>query len=115
MTNLNCSAYTCVYNQNSLCSRGSIEVQGEKARISDDTCCASFRERPADAGPSYLDRAKEKEGCEKIQITCKAENCTYNDSCSCTAAAIDISGENADHCPDTCCDTFYCQSGSGRL
>lgn len=108
MTNLNCSAYTCVYNQNSLCSRGSIEVQGKEAHISDDTCCASFRERSSESDPTFRDSTGEKEGCEKIQITCRAENCTYNDSCRCTAAAIDISGEDAKSCPGTCCDTFYC-------
>lgn len=115
MTNLNCSAYTCHYNQNSLCSRGSIEVQGKEAKISDDTCCASFLETKEDAGSSYSDRPGEKEGCEKIQITCGAEDCTYNDCHNCTASAIDISGENSEHRPDTCCDTFYCQNPSGRL
>ena len=31
MTILNCSATTCVYNKNQLCSRGGIEVTGSEA------------------------------------------------------------------------------------
>ena len=108
MTNLNCSAVTCVYNKDSLCSRGNIEVRGKDAHISDDTCCGSFEERHAAGDGSAIDYASEHEGCERIQIDCKAENCTYNDSCRCTASAIDISGEDADACQQTCCDTFYC-------
>ena len=106
MTTLNCSAYACLYNKDSLCSRGSIEVTGKEAHISEDTCCASFRERKDD-DPSVRNSTEEQEGCEKIEIRCKAEHCTYNDSCRCTASAIDISGDDAqDHV--TCCDTFYC-------
>ena len=45
MTILNCSATTCVYNKNQLCSRGGIEVTGSGARHADETCCGSFREQ----------------------------------------------------------------------
>ena len=35
MTILNCSAVTCIYNKDQLCSRGEIEVMGHDARVSD--------------------------------------------------------------------------------
>ena len=55
MTILNCSATTCVYNKNQLCSRGGIEVTGSGARHADETCCGSFREqgRPGKKKPDY--------------------------------------------------------------
>lgn len=45
MTSLKCSAHNCCYNKNSLCSRGSISVEGADARYADDTACESFRDQ----------------------------------------------------------------------
>ena len=45
MTSLKCSAHNCCYNKNSLCSRGSISVEGADARYADDTACESFRDK----------------------------------------------------------------------
>ena len=89
MTVLKCYATTCVYNKEQLCSKGNIDVMGENAHLSEDTCCGSFR--------------------ETIQIDCKAHHCSYNDDCKCTAAAIQVSGENAKDCQETKCGTFRCE------
>ncbi|MDO4340702.1 MAG: DUF1540 domain-containing protein [Eubacteriales bacterium] len=106
MTILKCSATTCMYNENELCSRGEIEVTGNQAHQADETSCGSFRERSM--GGSAQNSAQERCGCEKIQIDCKAQECTYNSSCKCTAAAIDIDGPNANSSSDTKCGTFTC-------
>ncbi len=106
MTILHCSATTCVYNKNQLCSRGGIEVTGSGARHADETCCGSFREQGSD---SVTNSTGEQCGCEKIDIDCKANECTYNKHCRCTAAAIDIAGPNACSCQDTKCSTFACR------
>ncbi len=96
-----------MYNQNQLCNRGNIEVTGSEARRAAETSCGSFHERQMDAVSNSVGEGC---GCEKIQISCKAESCTYNDSCKCTASAIDISGSNASASQDTECSTFYCGS-----
>ena len=106
MTILNCSAVTCVYNKDQLCSRGEIEVTGPEARIADETCCGSFRDRNE---ASVTNSTMESCGCEKINIDCKAQECTYNEHCRCTASAFDINGENASTQKDTCCGTFACK------
>ena len=49
MTTLKCSAVTCVYNDNQLCSKGDILVAGEGARLSSETSCESFRKRGENA------------------------------------------------------------------
>lgn len=106
MTILTCSATTCVYNENRLCSRGEIEVTGEQAHRPDETSCGSFRERSMS---SAQNSEKEHCGCEKIQIDCKAHECTYNEHCKCTAAAIDVEGPNASSSSETKCGTFACE------
>ena len=105
MTLLRCSAMTCVYNKNELCSRGEIDVIGENASRPDETSCGSFRER-TDA--SAKNNSADGSGCEKIQILCQAEKCIYNDARKCTASAIDVSGCHACDCRETKCDTFRC-------
>ena len=107
MTILTCSATTCLYNENHLCSRGEIEVTGEQAKSPDETACGSFRERGSSASNST--GSSSGCGCEKIQIDCKAQECTYNSCCKCTAAAIDIAGQKAITSQDTKCGTFSCQ------
>ncbi len=42
MTILKCSAMTCVYNKEQLCSKGDIDVTGENATSANETSCGSF-------------------------------------------------------------------------
>ena len=74
MTLLKCSAHNCCYNKNSLCSKGSINVDGAEARYADDTACESFRDQKDGAAMNAVDSGC---GCETINIDCKAHNCTY--------------------------------------
>ena len=105
MTILKCSATTCAYNEDMLCSRGEIDVMGDSAKSSEETSCGSFRERNQSAANSAINHC----GCQSIQIDCKAHNCTYNENCKCTAAAIDVAGNGAKSCSETKCNTFQCQ------
>ena len=109
MTILKCSAMTCVYNKEQLCSKGDIDVTGENATSANETSCGSFRER---TGSSMKDSYTDDCGCDKMQIDCKAHNCTYNDNCKCTASSIQVDGSNAHASSDTRCDTFQCHCGA---
>ena len=42
MTILKCSAMTCVYNKEQLCSKGDIDVTGENATSANETSCGKF-------------------------------------------------------------------------
>ena len=106
MTYLKCSATTCVYNKNELCSKGDINVMGSDAQHSDETCCGSFRERSAS---SITNSMTEGNGKKEILIDCKAHNCTYNEHCKCTAGSVGIGGVGAKESCDTKCDTFTCK------
>ena len=78
MPALSCSAMTCVYNQNELCSKGDIRVGGSEAKSSMETCCESFKER----GEGTMSNSTGC-GCTKIGVDCKAQNgSTVNDNCN---------------------------------
>ena len=103
MTLLKCSATTCVYNKEYLCSRGEIDVMWVNAHDSDETCCGSFQEREYS---STQNAYRSGCGCDQIQVDCAAHNCTYNDNCRCTAASISVDGANAKNNRETKCSTF---------
>lgn len=109
MTILKCSAIKCVYNKEQLCSKGEIDVTGENATSANETSCGSFQERPEGSMTNSFTSGC---GCEKIQIDCKAHNCTYNDDCKCTASSIQVDGSNAHKSCDTKCETFQCHCGA---
>ena len=103
MPALSCSAMTCVYNQNELCSKGDIRVGGSGAKSSMETCCESFKER----GEGTMSNSTGC-GCTKIGVDCKAQNCTFNDNCKCEAGDIHIAGDSACSCQETECSSFRC-------
>ena len=88
MPALSCSAMTCVYNQNELCSKGDIRVGGSGAKSSMETCCESFKER----GEGTMSNSTGC-GCTKIGVDCKAQNCTFNDNCKCEAGVFRAGGD----------------------
>lgn len=106
MPALMCTAKTCVYNKNELCSRGDIKVAGESAHTKDETCCSSFQERKGD---SMQNNTAEGCGCTNIKVACEVCECKYNESQSCHAGSIDIFGEHACDCQETQCHTFECK------
>lgn len=40
-------------------------------------------------------------------LVCSARNCRYNDSMYCCKGDIEVGGENAHICEDTCCESFH--------
>lgn len=101
MTRLKCSVKTCVHNSDQCCCKGAITVDGYQASAAEDTCCASFDENK---GGMFTNLFKTPE--DRLEVSCDARNCTYNDSCRCSAQAIDICGDGACQCSETKCRTF---------
>lgn len=104
---LNCMVTHCVYNKDELCSRGDIRIGGREARVADETCCDSFRDR---AEGTAVNSVTGGCGCSSIHVDCEAEGCTYNENCKCTANEVNIDGACADRCEDTVCETFRCKN-----
>lgn len=55
MTKLDCTVSSCLYNKERCCCKDNIEVSGQNARHSRETCCRSFRERDAGQALSAVD------------------------------------------------------------
>ncbi len=106
MTILKCSATTCAYNEDMLCSRGEINVMGDSAKSSEETSCGSFREKSQGA----MNSAKNGCGCgAPSRLTAKPTTVPITKTADVTAAAIDVAGSGAKVCSETKCDTFECQ------
>lgn len=104
MTQLKCSAQTCMYNEDHYCCKGDIMVEGRDAQDSTGTCCASFRERNGEASASSMEHPS-----RNIDVDCEAVRCVFNDDCKCSAREIGIAGSHACHCDDTECASFECE------
>lgn len=103
MTQLKCSVENCTYNSERLCAKGEIMVGGHSATASNETCCESFKEESGSARNAVSSHAS-----KNIEVECKAENCTFNEECRCSAQEIGIAGNNACTCAETACHSFEC-------
>lgn len=101
MPGLVCSAQSCVYNNAMYCSRGDIEVGGANAKVCQDTCCESFKERKGTSASNSMGTPS-----TNTNIRCQAEHCQYNENCCCSAGHVDIAGAAACRCEETECTTF---------
>lgn len=103
MPELKCTVQTCTHNNNFYCNLDKIQVGGNTAKHSEETCCDSFEERQ---GNSYSNTATEPSALSAID--CKATECSYNEQCKCHAGKISVEGSNACQCEQTECATFQC-------
>ncbi|MCB7317323.1 DUF1540 domain-containing protein [Lacrimispora sp. 210928-DFI.3.58] len=101
MTKLECSVMNCVHNSDRCCCKNAILVDGDKAKDSGDTCCASFDEN---RGGMFTNLFKTPE--TRLDVTCDAVKCIYNDDHRCTAEKISINGNGASEFDQTRCSTF---------
>lgn len=101
---LSCSARTCVYNKEDMCSKADITVEGAGARTADQTCCSSFKERTVDGMKSSCGEAA-----PDTEVACQACGCAYNEDACCHAGEIHISGSHACCCTETECGSFRCK------
>ncbi len=104
MTNLDCSVKNCRYNENNCCCKENIQIDGSSARCSNETCCGSFVERSEEYARNSV-----YEPSKPTNVSCKAENCKYNEDCQCHASDIDVAGSKACCCGETECKTFCCK------
>lgn len=102
MTRLKCAVRNCMYNEDQLCAKGDIVIGGQDAKVPNETCCESFRERNGSATNSVGHADKE------ISVKCHATNCQFNEDCKCSAKEIGIAGSNACACAETECASFEC-------
>lgn len=101
---LDCSVNSCTYNKEDFCCRGNINVAGNDAQTSETTCCSSFSEKREGSFSNC-----NQECTPTMNILCEAQNCVFNNSQSCSADHIGISGGAAHEMNQTECSSFRCQ------
>lgn len=101
MADLICKAGKCIHNKSDCCCKGDIMVGGKQVARVDDTCCTSFSAKKNESYTSALENPT-----HTINVDCEVENCMHNEKCSCSATHVDITGDQACECTQTCCGTF---------
>lgn len=96
-SNLNCLANNCAFNKSGSCYAAHIKIEGFDAAITPETYCDTFRN---DSSFSMSNYAGKTTLTNSQNISCSANNCTYNTSGGCNASHVDINFENSS------CETF---------
>lgn len=96
-SNLNCLANNCAFNKSGNCYASHIKVEGFDASITPETYCDTFRNSSSFNLSNY---SRETSLTSSQNISCNANNCTYNVNGGCNASYVDINLEN------TSCETF---------
>lgn len=99
MPKLKCSVSNCAHHCDDLCCLNHIGVGADHADNPEETCCTNFMEQ------SGATNSAENPN-DALDVGCHAENCTFNENHQCSADSIDISGQGACNCTDTCCSSF---------
>lgn len=105
MNKLTCQVTSCAHNEDCLCDLSKINVEGPGASSMEQTCCASFTEGGSNAAQNSCANGG---ACRETNIDCKAEHCTYNKNCKCTAKNVSVGCGCASPCvmSETECCTF---------
>ena len=103
MSKLKCSVCNCINNEQNMCCRPIIKIDGNCAEKSCDTFCHSFNHRINSIQNSISGTPR---GEEKTEIKCTAHNCSHNADEHCTAENVEVSGNGACRSVETECKTF---------
>jgi hypothetical protein len=109
MSKLKCSVKHCLYNQNNLCGRNAISIDGYNSYSKSETCCESYS--PISTH-NFLYEISSLDVKPETTIYCDAVNCVFQKDAKCHADHIEIKegvdkpGFKAIH--TTNCKTFEC-------
>ena len=103
MSKLRCGVTNCINNQQNMCTRPLIKIDGDCAEKSCDTFCHSFNHKLCNMQNSISGTPRAE---EKTDIKCAAHQCTHNSDQRCTAENVEITGNGACRCTETECRTI---------
>lgn len=104
MVALDCNVKNCMHNDENLCCKGTILIEGDDACHKDETCCSSFDKR---TGDQFTNRSSMPDHFTSVE--CAAVNCIFNEERYCHANHISISGSGAKLMDETRCSSFEMQ------
>ena len=101
MTKLECNVTNCLHNADNCCCKQAIMVDGHDAKEKEQTCCGSFDENK---GGLFKNVFKTPES--RLEVSCEAVQCIYNENHRCAAEHIGNAGDCAIRAEQTLCTTF---------
>ena len=96
-SNLHCMATNCSFNNSGSCYASHIKVEGFEASVTPETYCDTFKNNTSFNLSNY---SGDISLTSTQNISCSANNCTYNFNGGCNASNVDINFNNAS------CETF---------
>ena len=96
-SNLHCMATNCSFNNSGSCYASHIKVEGFDASVTPETYCDTFKNNTSFNLSNY---SGDISLTSTQNISCSANNCTYNFNGGCNASNVDINFNNAS------CETF---------
>ena len=96
-SNLHCMATNCSFNNSGSCYASHIKVEGIDASVTPETYCDTFKNNTSFNLSNY---SGDISLTSTQNISCSANNCTYNFNGGCNASNVDINFNNAS------CETF---------
>lgn len=104
MNKINCDVNNCSHNKSGVCFSNRVDIGGQGATNSYDTCCGSFLDRKHYS--TLTNNTNSNGSCDAL--ICKAFTCKYNENTICTLPSINVSKVNntAVLYSETFCDSF---------
>lgn len=108
MSQINCNASHCCFNQELKCAKKNVKVEGLFSRSKLGTFCQSFK-NPLNAKiiqEEFANEIIDTDKQEAPKVSCTANYCAYNENSLCKARAITIGNVKAKYRSETECDSF---------
>lgn len=102
MAKINCAVHDCSHNKSGTCYANSVDIVGNSAQTSSDTCCGAFLSKLHYS--ELTNNVLSSGSCDSLK--CTVETCAFQDNKLCTLDNIQVSGENAEYHTQTACVSF---------
>lgn len=107
MTSISCNVNNCANNTNGFCYAHKIDVNGKKARTSNNTCCSSFVNQSGNM--NFTNSTFDNSPCN--HLNCTVKTCVNNAGNICALRNVSITShaDSPNLLSDTYCGSFRCK------
>ena len=104
MNKINCDINNCSHNKSGICYSNRVDIGGQGATSSYNTCCGSFLDEKLYG--TLTNNTNDNGPCNSL--ICKVSNCSYNENTLCTLSSINVTSKNqqANIYSETYCHSF---------
>lgn len=103
MPKINCSVDSCFYNQEAICGAHILNIGGQNAHITENTCCQTYK---AGSAHNNTTLSQSNRGDTDL-IFCEVNTCSYYAKNRCMLGEIEIGSlQEVEHYAQTDCLSF---------